>query len=553
MSEVFEIIAPLSNVNDNSVVVCEHLTEDGAMVTKGQPVVSIETSKATSELTAPADGMIRYVVNVEDEVPNGTVLALVGENAADIDAYIKETAGKSRASAKNESVVSAEISERVSAKHGLNEAKDTPFGIFENAVTLGEIMVRDGETAEAGKLLAWVRSSSGVEEIKAPVSGYVFWDVMPYETIQAGEAAGVITDSGVMKASSGRTVTGRKKDRNYTSLRISAAAKRLLDEYDTSAQALGLSGLVTAKDVLRCVASDGHCGGSDNHAGEAYPQGTHQDKVKKPAVYQTTGHHEKLSRSKRSEAAFLREANSEAVVSRVSVLVPTRGIFSACSEDPELAGRFSSILIMETAALLKKYPVLQSVYDDGSVFVYDEINVGYAISIDEGLKVPVFHKCDGLSLDEIAVLKEEYIEKYVDKALGVDDLSGGTFTITDMSQSGCFMFDPVLNLGQSAILGVGGENTAHTEYPLILAFDHRVCDGMSAAAFLNELKTRLIAHENTLMPEPDKDEDQAEREAYCDYCFRDAQELEKKGHYLFKSVDKNGQEKYICSICAAGY
>lgn len=551
MSGVFEIVAPLSNVNDNSVVVCEQLTEDGAMVTKGQPVVTIETSKAASELTAPADGIIRYVVNVLDEVPNGTVLALVGENPADIDAYIKETAENNRVSAKSETAVSAGEPERTAGKNRSGKDEDTPFGVFENTVTLGEIMVRDGETAEAGRLLARVRSSSGVEEIKAPVSGYVFWDVMPYEIIQAGEAAGVISGSGVRKASFGRT--GRKKDRNYTSLRISAAAGRLLDEYDTSAQALGLSGLITARDVLRCVKSEGHYDGGDNHAGEAYPRGTHKDKVKKPVVHQTTGGYEKLSKAKRSEAAFLSEANSEAVVSRVSVLVPTRGIFSACSEDPELAGRFSSILIMETAALLKKYPMLQSVYDDGNVFVYDQINVGYAVSIDEGLKVPVFHKCDGLSLDEIAALKEEYIEKYVDKTLSADDLSGGTFTITDMSQSGCFMFDPVLNLGQSAILGVGGENTAHTEYPLILAFDHRVCDGMSAAAFLNDLRTRLVAYENALMPEPDKDEDQSEREAYCDYCFRDAQELEKKGHYLFKSVDKNGQEKYICSICAAGY
>lgn len=553
MSEVFEMIAPLSNVNDNSVVVCEHLAEDGASVTKGQPVIGIETSKATSELTAPADGIIRYVVKVGDEVPNGTVLAVVGSVSEDIDEYLKRFDRKI-AEKKNENTDPA----RLSKPYGVNfiksaDSDNTSFGIFENAVTLGEITARDGEKVNEGCVLARVRSSDGIESIKAPVSGYVFWEAALYETIQPGEAAGVISVSGVRPEgirSKNRVV--KRKEIKYGSLRISAAAQRALDEHNTTAQALGLSGLVTAKDVLECFSHDADNGIGRDDTAKNDNTGTEQPKKRRP-VHQSEGHFEKLSRSKRSEAAFLSEANNEAVISRVSVLVPTKGIFTECSEDPELAGKFSAIVIMETAALLKKYAVLRSVFEDGNVFIYDDINIGYAISIDSGLKVPVFHKCDGTALDEMITQKETYIEKYIEGSLNPDDLSGGTFTITDMSQSGCFMFDPVLNLGQSAILGIGGENTTHTEYPLILAFDHRVCDGMTAAAFLNELKERLIAHENALLPEPDKEDDVLDREVYCDYCFRDAQELSRKGHYLFKSVDENGEEKYICSICAAGY
>lgn len=553
MSEVFELIAPLSNVNDNSVVVCEHLTEDGAQVTKGQPVIGIETSKATSELTAPADGIIRYVVKVGDEVPNGTMLAVVSASPEDIDEYLRETRRKNK-EIKAENKASSLLN-KPAGKAGtkFTDNNNTPFGIFENAVTLGEITVRDGEKVNEGSLLARVRSADGIESIKAPVSGYVFWETALYETIQPGEAAGVISGSGVRPE--GIYSKGRKVKRagiKYGSLRISAAAQRVLDEHNTTAQALGLTGLVTAKDVLGCFSGETDSGNSQRDLGADDHEVTGRIKKISP-VHQAGGHIEKLSKSKRSEAAFLSEANSETVISRVSVLVPTKGIFTACSEDPELAGKFSAIVIMETAALLKKYSVLRSVFEDGNVFVYDDINIGYAISIDSGLKVPVFRGCDGSGLDKIIAQKETYIEKYIDGTLNVDDLSGGTFTITDMSQSGCFMFDPVLNLGQSAILGIGGENTTHTEYPLILAFDHRVCDGMTAAAFLNELKERLIAHENALLPEPDKEDDVMDREVYCDYCFRDAEELSRKGHYLFKSVDENGEEKYICSICAAGY
>lgn len=551
MSEVFEITAPLSNVNDNSVVICEHLTDDGAAVTSGQPVIAIETSKATSELTAPSDGFIRYVVGVDEEVPNGTVLAVVGKRLEDTEEYLKEDALKHKSAGTQNTVQTAYKPAESSGMKAAGKGGDTPFGIFDNAVTLGEIMVRDGEKTEEGRLLAKVRSAKGIEDIKAPAGGYVFWDVMPYETIQAGEAAGVVSASGVRKQRYHfKKAKAERGGIKYASLRVSASAQRILDENKTTAQALGLSGLVTAKDVIRCISLKGDgISGPENADGHGI---TERVKSRTP-VHQADGHLEKLSRSKRSEAAFLSEANSEAVISRVSLLVPTKGIFRECEKDPELAGRFSSIIIMETAALLKKYPLLKSVFEDGNVFVYDDINVGYALSIDAGLKVPVFHGCDRLSLDEIIALKETYIEKYIDGSLSAGDLSGGTFTITDMSQSGCFMFDPVLNLGQSAILGIGGENTSHTEYPLILAFDHRVCDGMSAASFLSELKDRLVAFEDALLPEPDKEEDITGREPYCDYCFRDAQELFKNGHYLFKSVDKNGEEKYICSICASGY
>ena len=546
MSEVIKIVAPLANVNDSSVVVCEYLADNGSAVTEGQPVIAIETSKATSELTAPSDGIIRFIVGVGEEVPNGTVLALVGDNDAEID----DCLNRADDHIKN---IQKPIKHCNSSYN--NSGSDIPFGVFESAVTLGEIMVCDGDKTDEGSIIARVRGVTGVEDIKAPTCGYVYWNIRPYETLMAGEPVGIISDSSYRKTVGSAIrvpyMAYHDSKKEYSTLRVSAPAQVLLDKYNVSAKELGLTGLVRAQDVEKILNRDRNIGIIETETSVTHKELA--DNKKSASVRQAPGNTEELSISKRSEAIFLSEANREAVVSRVSILVPTNGIFSACSEDSELAGRFSAVIIMETAALLKKYRSLQSVYEEGSIYVYDETNIGYALSIDNGLKVPVFRKCNELSLDEIIERKEEYIEKYLEGTLTVDDLSGSTFTITDMSQSGCFMFDPVLNLGQSAILGIGGENPGHTEYPIIMAFDHRVCDGMTAASFLNELRIRLIAHEKTLLPEPDPTDDALTGEPCCEYCFRDVGELREKGHYLFKSIDEKGREKYICSICALGY
>lgn len=546
MADVEKIIAPMSNVNDSSVVVCEHCIEDYGKVEEGQAVIIIETSKATTELTAPVNGIIHYMTDVDEEVANGTLLAVIGKTRDDIDSFLREeSSGGTPPAHKTADVIFDRKDRYAYERRGGSEKKDndTEFGIYDSAVTLGEIMVRNSEYSDKDKLLARIRTSEGVRDMTAPASGYVYWYRKPYETIAANQPAGFISQDknrgiNYRTYKDDATDDGRQDRISYTSLRLSAAAAKLLDEKGTTAEALGLTGLVTADDVCRAIEPSTSSGKKTQML---------------PVEHSVPGKYVKPSKAKRTEVQYLGEANKNAVLSRVSVLVPTRGIFSACAMDHELAGRFSSVIIMEVSRLLMKYPLLRSVYEDGSIYEYDKINVGYALSIDDGLKVPVFKDSNKLSLDEVIELKEGFIEKYITKTLSPEDLSGGTFTISDMSGSGCYMFDPVLNLGQSAILGVGGENPSHTNYPLILAFDHRVCDGMMAAEFLNELRQRLAGHENVLLPAPCEEEYDGQRDVYCNYCFRDAKELEEKGHYLFKAVDKTGQEKYICSICAAGY
>jgi pyruvate dehydrogenase E2 component (dihydrolipoamide acetyltransferase) len=254
------------------------------------------------------------------------------------------------------------------------------------------------------------------------------------------------------------------------------------------------------------------------------------------------------------------------VVSQVSVLVPSNGFFRKAAKDSQLLSQFSARIIFEVSRLLQRYPDLQSVYENGELYQYTETNIGYALCVDKGLKVPVFRACNKMSLDEIIAQKDTFIEKYMLNTLSLDELGGGTFTITDLSSAGSWLFNPVLNYQQSCILGIGGATPEGGAYPLLLAFDHRVTDGMTATLFLNDLKQRLYSHEHLLLPdsereiapivkqhaasEPDINHDET---PYCAICYRDVNELTDMDHYLIQTIDKNGDMRLVCTICIAGW
>jgi hypothetical protein len=132
--------------------------------------------------------------------------------------------------------------------------------------------------------------------------------------------------------------------------------------------------------------------------------------------------------------------------------------------------------------------------------------------------------------------------------LASDDLAGGTFTITDLTTAGAFGVQPLLNRGQSAILaigraGLGGEADVLN---LTLAFDHRVADGLEAAAFLRDIKDRL------------EDAPPAEPRAValtCKICWSTLERLQRENvaSYLVPVVAADGMTAYVCPPCLLGW
>lgn len=162
----------------------------------------------------------------------------------------------------------------------------------------------------------------------------------------------------------------------------------------------------------------------------------------------------------------------------------------------------NDIIIKSAARALKEYPMLNSSIEDEFIIVKEDINIGLAVALEEGLVVPVIRNADKKGLSEISKESSELILKARSGKLLPDDYQGGTFTISNLGMFGIEEFKAVINLPESAILAVGkivktpvvDENDELKVKPIMkltLSCDHRIIDGALGAKFLNRIKELL--------------------------------------------------------------
>ncbi len=167
---------------------------------------------------------------------------------------------------------------------------------------------------------------------------------------------------------------------------------------------------------------------------------------------------------------------------------------------------YTDLLVEATAKALRQHAQLNAAAEGEMVQLRPDVHIGIAVALDEGLIVPVIRHADRKSLREIAAEASELAEKARAGSLTVDDVSGGTFTITNLGMYGVDAFTPILHLPQAAILGAGrvqekpavydGAITKRHLMTLSLTFDHRIVDGAPAAAFLQTVIHHLSARES---------------------------------------------------------
>jgi pyruvate dehydrogenase E2 component (dihydrolipoamide acetyltransferase) len=158
---------------------------------------------------------------------------------------------------------------------------------------------------------------------------------------------------------------------------------------------------------------------------------------------------------------------------------------------------YTDMIIHAVARALIRHPRMNSRLGDDGIMPFPEAHVGMAVALDEGLIVPVIHDASRKSLQQIAGETRDLAERARAGKLTLEHVSGGTFTITNLGTWGVDMFTPILNPGETGILGVGrivekpcvyrGEIAKRSMLTLSLTFDHRLIDGAPAAAFLQTL------------------------------------------------------------------
>lgn len=489
------VFAPRENVNDEVVTIVEFYAADGDFVARDARLLLLETSKSTFEVYAPEAGHVKYLVEVQADVPIEQPLCVICETA--------ELA-----------LAAVVVANGTAPKSPIDCSEGKPSAVC------------PGITSPVPVLPA---------SMSMPLSGGNGNAVR-----QLANEHVVITTSQPELLITAPTPSGQ---------RASLEALSLLKKFGLNITDFPHLGMIRARDVLA-------------HVGPAKPESvqnaseTSLPKTIDLAVPEVPRSRKKLSRSKRTEIARLVSA-STSITSQVSVLVPSRGLATKLAADAATAGQISSRLILEVSRLLKQFPDLNGYYESDHVVHYDEVNVGYAMDIGQGLKVPIFFDADRASLEEIHRRKQDLILKYLDGALMGADLDRGTFTITDLSGYGAWTFNPLVNAHQAAILGVGAEiplKDGQFVYSLILAFDHRLTEGLAATHFLNELSKRMIAHESVMERQLGYSLGIAgpPGEPFCRDCRRTLSELKAIQARLLRTVVDEGQDRIVCTICADG-
>jgi len=254
---------------------------------------------------------------------------------------------------------------------------------------------------------------------------------------------------------------------------------------------------------------------------------------------------EKLTSGKKREIEYLSEVQSTGLTSTVNINVDTNGIFVHVNQAMKyLKNSLLPIIIYESSRLLKKYQLLNAYYTDGNLALYKEVNVGFAIDIDKGLKVVKIGWANEKTLAQVESDIMELSEKYLDDKLDINDLTEISFTITDLSAEGVSFFRPLINMMNSAILGISSIDEKLERCTLSMTFDHRVTEGKLAAKFLNELKERLESYRGT--------ENINTSAITCFKCDTPlSEDLSNVG--FVNCLKPDGKPGYICQRCFKGF
>jgi pyruvate dehydrogenase E2 component (dihydrolipoamide acetyltransferase) len=162
---------------------------------------------------------------------------------------------------------------------------------------------------------------------------------------------------------------------------------------------------------------------------------------------------------------------------------------------------FTDIIVKCAALALKEFPVVNASLIDGKIVSHDQVNVGIAVALDNGLIVPVIRNADHKTVTTVRQEIASLSSKARSGGLSADDMNQGTFTVSNLGMFGIDHFTPIINPPQSAILGVcrivdraivdGGEIAVRPMMNLCLSFDHRLIDGALGAQFLARLRQLL--------------------------------------------------------------
>jgi pyruvate dehydrogenase E2 component (dihydrolipoamide acetyltransferase) len=380
------------------------------------------------------------------------------------------------------------------------------FGLTMNDGIIKRLLKQPGDAVAEGEPLFEVETEKVLNEVPAPASGILVAFLFNEEdTVDCGVAIAVIAQPGedpeqlraryakVSAPAQPAAQTGGRADQTPAPGAITATERRAITPIARKRAAelkvdlarvagTGPGGRVTREDVERAASSVPPAAASPSQAAAPARQPEGAATIPLRGIRKTIAERMMHSLHGSAQLTLTTEADVTAATDLRAQVARERDF------------TYTDLMIHAVARALRRHPRLNARLDDGVISLCGEINVGMAVALDEGLIVPVIHNADRKTLKEIAAETRELGQRAREGKLRIEDVHGGTFTITNLGTYGVDAFTPIINPGEAAILGLGriierpavyrGEIARRSMMTLSLTFDHRLIDGAPAAAFL---------------------------------------------------------------------
>jgi pyruvate dehydrogenase E2 component (dihydrolipoyllysine-residue acetyltransferase) len=381
--------------------------------------------------------------------------------------------------------------------------------------TFGEWLKRDGEFVEAGDAIFVLESEKALQEVESVDSGRL--NILPGgpqdgDTVTVGALIGWLLDEGEDVPATPGTESAKNQSATNTVLPAAAEAihgtvqPKFSEHQPVPAETCGRVSPISprAARVANELGIDwsGLTGsGRGGRIRECDIRAAATSSLPTESAATTT-----MSTTRRVIAEkMLNSAQNTAPVTlttRVdaSQLVSLRQQYKSAGHQP--APAFQVIIAKLVAVTLKQHPAMNSQWMDDGLIQPQGVHIGLAVNTDAGLLVPVIRDCDQISLAEVSRQSVRLIERAKQGKCTSNELSGGTFTITNLGAYGIDAFTPIINTPQTGVLGLGairrdavvldGDRIVpRDQLTISLTFDHRAIDGAPAATFLQDLRGRI--------------------------------------------------------------
>ena len=494
-----EMRVPTVGESISEVTVGQWFKKDGDQVQLDEVLCELESDKATFEFPAEASGILRIKAKEGDTVEIGGLICVIEASAS-----AATPAPTPAAAAPVVQVASP------AAPGSVKEMIVPTVGESITEVTLANWLKKDGDFVTLDEIIAEVDSDKATFELPAEATGILRQVAKEGDVLEIGglicriEVGGATASAPVPSAASAAPVAAPvSTTENYATGHASPAASKILAEKGIEAATLagtGKDGRVTKEDALAASAPVAAAAPKAAPAVAAAPavsaSGARAIRREKMSSLRKT-----VSRrlvAVKNETAMLTTFNEV----NMKPIMDLRSKFKDQFKEKHGVGLgFMSFFTKAVCVALQEWPAVNAKIDGNELVFHDFCDISVAVSAPKGLVVPVIRNAENLSFDQIEKEIVRLAGKARDNKLSIEEMTGGTFTITNGGVFGSMMSTPIINAPQSAILGMhniverpiaeNGQVVIRPMMYLALSYDHRIIDGRESVSFLVRVKQLL--------------------------------------------------------------